>query len=555
MNEERFKSITAVLIGLVTVITIFVGFLQNDASANDDRAGRDAQVYALQALENKISGTAQVNYDYYSAFLGWNRLDTMAISAEIREDTAAAERYLRVRDQMRGLSPVFGVDYFDESSGAIDLARYESDVYLVEITRLGELFVASAAVKDEWDTKANAYVVHLTLLAVALFLYGLSTTISGTRTRWIFAGVGTAIAVYASVWAGLVYFQPVNDLRSVPGAIDSYALGVGLAYQGRYEEAISNFDQAVAAAPDYASAYIERAYAYALSGDLEAATADLERGQAAGGDSAIVAGNLAYYYYLLGRFDEAAAMNRQALEMRPDELWIQFDLAVSLLAAGQLEAARAEYDAGMAFATAQVAAAREAGVPVSSVLWWSLDDGANELDNLLTVIDLGEGSPPFDQIGSQGSDMETIRATAEDLLTELKSLSTSLELTGMPPQGELNAVISPFTFGEPIYDDNGEIIDANFADAFVFGTREIWAVFEYENMTDGDQVLIKVFIDGDEDYSLRTLQIWDQGTSGETGVLVSQTLSDAYVLASGEYRVEIYINGRLAQRGVFYIEE
>ena len=40
-------------------------------------------------------------------------------------------------------------------------------------------------------------------------------------------------------------------------------------------------------------------------------------------------------------------MNLMALKAAPDELWIQFDLGLSQLAAGQIDAAKAEYAKGM----------------------------------------------------------------------------------------------------------------------------------------------------------------------------------------------------------------
>ena len=159
-------------------------------------------------------------------------------------------------------------------------------------------------------------------------------------------GVGVAVAAVAVVWAATLWAQPVYDLRERSGAIDAYARGVGLAHQSRWQEAIAAFDQALQAAPDYANALVQRASANASLDKIEAAAADYEKARAAGDASANTTGELAWDYYLLGRFDDAVAMNRTALKASPDELWIQFDLALSLLASGPEAESRTPPPAG-----------------------------------------------------------------------------------------------------------------------------------------------------------------------------------------------------------------
>ncbi|MBL8057640.1 MAG: hypothetical protein JNK29_13135, partial [Anaerolineales bacterium] len=259
MTDERFKRLLAVLIALATLAATVITFLQSDAGARDDRANRDARRYTFEAFGQRVSGDARVNFDYNRAYQAWYELNLLADSAEAREDPAAAERYRAVRDELTRLSPLLAAPYFDAAAGEPNVAQYESDTYVVAITTLTEKYLAAAVVKDAWDAKANAYVFHITLLAVALFLFGLAATLSQPATRWIFTGVGLLIAVVAVGQAAWTFFQPVTDRREQAGAIDAYARGVGLAYQGRPEEALAAFDQAVAASPDYANAFVARA--------------------------------------------------------------------------------------------------------------------------------------------------------------------------------------------------------------------------------------------------------------------------------------------------------
>ncbi len=550
-DEERFKRLIALVIAVVTVISAGIAFLQSDASARDDRANRDTKRYATEAMGRKVSGDARVNFDYNSAYQSWYELDTLASSATSRGDEAAAARYRKLRDEMTSLSPLLAAPYFDAAQGQPNISRYEADVYLVEITALNEKFSAASGVKDAWDSKANGYVFHLTLLAVAFFLFGLSITIANPFTRWIFAGVGSIITVVATGMAVTTWVQPVPDLRDQAGAIDAYARGVGLAHQDRWDEALAAYSEAIQTVPNYANAYVGRAEAYVQQANYPQAVADYERARAEGNQSASVAGDLAWAYHLQGRFDDAIAMNRTALSASPNELWIQFDLGLSLLASGQAEAAKAEYAKGMDFAAKQVADAREANQEVPSFLWWSLDDAALSIDSLLATPESGASAPPRDKL----ADLNTITPVGQALNQQLKSLAVALEYTGKPPAGPVAATASPFQFSTTTQDEQGQPGEPVVADSFPNGTDEVLVTFDYAGMQDGQEVLYKVYVDGEEDPSWRLAAPWDLGADGTAEKPLSLAYSDVFVLTPGQYTVEMYVNTQLVQQGSFAIEE
>lgn len=550
-DEERFKRIISVVIAVITLIAAGLAFLQSDASARDDRANRDTKRYATEAMGRKVSGDARVNFDYNTAYQAWYELDTLANSASSRGDDAAATRYQQLRDEMTKLSPLLSADYFDPAKGEPNSERYEADIYVVDITALNERFTAASVVKDAWDGKSNGYVLHLTLLAVSFFLFGLSITIANTFTRWIFSIVGMVVAVVATGMALSTWLQPVYDLRDQGGAIDAYARGVGLAYQNNLDPAIAAYSEAIQTVPTYTNAYVARAEAYAQQEKYAEAIADYERARAEGNQTANVAGDLAWAYYLQGRFDDATSMNRTALETSPSELWIQFDLGLSLLAAGQVDAAKAEYAKGMDFAAKQVADARAANQEVPSFLWWSLDDAALSVDAMLATLESGEGMPPRDKM----ADPATIAPVGQAFSDQLKSLAVALEYTGKPSEGTIAAKISPFTFSAPERDEEGNAIDEEAAESFPNGTDEVLVTFDYEGMQDGQEVLFKVYIDGEEDPSWRIVSPWDLGASGTAEKPLSLAYSDVFVLAPGQYTIEMYVNSHLAQQGSFVIEE
>jgi len=549
-STDHFKNRVAVIMAILAALVAVIAFLQSDAGARDDRANRDSKRYATEALGRKVSGMARVNFDYNAAYENWYELDALANSADVRQESAAARRYRAARDLMPPLSPLLAAPYFDAATGQIDVEKYEADTYLVEITALTEKFVAASNVKDAWDAKANTYIVHLTLLAVALFMFGLSITLSIPATRKVFVGAGTLATLVAVGWAASTALQPAPDRREQGNAIDAYARGYGLAYQSRWDEAIAAFDEAVQAAPDYAAAYAQRAEAWSSAGDNAKAAADFERARANGDESAATVGDLAWTYYLLGRFDDAIKLNRAMLAKSPDELWVRFNLAATLLAAGQIDAAQAEYRGGMDQSARQVAQAKAAKEEPPYLLWWSLDMAALDLDDLTKTIDLKAGTPPPDKI--VGPDQ--IRAAAQDLVAQLKSLSVGLEFNGQPSSNPLTATISPFQFGEAVLDSDGNpTSEVTTAKEFAYGTQEVLAVFDYEGMKDGQETIIKVFIDGEEDPSWRMIAPWELGASGTAQKPLSLSYSDTFVLASGEYEVDLFVDGQLAQRGKFTV--
>src|SRR6185436_21171393 len=110
-DEDHFKQLIGILIGMVTVLTAIVGFLQNDAGSRDDRANRQAQAYALQAMGQRISGVARTGYDRGDAYRNWSELNALALAAENTGDEAAARRYGTVAERITELSPLLTASY------------------------------------------------------------------------------------------------------------------------------------------------------------------------------------------------------------------------------------------------------------------------------------------------------------------------------------------------------------------------------------------------------------------------------------------------------------
>ena len=553
-GADFFNRRAAVLIACVAVFAAIITSLQTYAGAQSAQANRDAQRYAIQAMGQKTSGQAQVSYDRQSALQTWEELSDLAIASDTNRDNAAAERYRDVRDRIIKLSPLLSEPYFDtETQSWPNISAYEADVYYVATTELSERYADAAARFDAWGDKANTYVVHLTLLAVALSLFGLSTTISsGARRIFIIAGLGIVGVTLA--WAGANYLAPVPHLPD--GSITAYARGVGLAYQGETEKAIQAFDEALQHAPDYPNALYQRGNAQYDMGDYEAAVADYVKAQAAGRDDTSVGWNLGWTYYLMGRYEDAKRVDQHVLDLDPSLIGVRLNLGIARLAAGENAAAKIDYEDAMKTAEQIVTDARASDAHPPASLWYYLDAGSVDLQNLIDR--LGDQdkdwtqAPPKDKV----ADPDSVHRIAQDMIEELKSLTTALEYTGQPPQGSVAAKIGAFSFGLATYDANGDFLQYETAAAYPYRTREVLVLFDYEGMQIDQDVIFKVYLNGQEYTPLRQVVKWPEslGESGSAQYPITYAYSRIFFLPAGEYFVEMYVDAHLMQRGRFEVK-
>ncbi len=552
-KDEPFERLVALLIALVALLAAIIGFLESDAGARADQANRNAQRFAVQAMGRNISGATRIGYDWSDAYQTWVELDTLALSADFMGDTTAVARFETVRDQIEPLSPLLQPPYFDPAGPfSPDVAAYEADLYLIEATALAERFAAAAALDDAWDGKANLYVTQLTLLAVTLFLFGLSITVTGI-VRWLFLGSGLFITAITFVWMLVTLLWPVPVLNDQ--AIDDYAQGAGLAHQDDQKGAIAAFNRSLLNTPDYGNALFERGNAHYALGDYAAAANDFEAAQQAGRDDINLAWNLGWMYYLMGRFDEAIQMDRKALASNPEQIGLHFNLALALLASGDIEAAKIEYNRALDTAKRQVRIAVETGAAPPESLWWYLEFGAFDLDSLHDQLTgnthAWTEAPPANTITAS----KEIQETAQTLSQRIREVTVALEYTGEPPKGLVTSQVAPFRFGQEIYDAAGNFLDYEYNDIYPYGTDEVLILFEYDQMTDGQSVLWKVYHEGLEDPSLRLVELWSLGESGEAQKPLSFACSNTYIFTPGRYTVEMYVESRLMQHGTFVIED
>lgn len=556
-NEQRFENMVTIMIASVAIWVAITAYFQNYASNISDQARRRAQQYAIESTKREVNGAIQFSYEWQGAFQTWEELSWQITAAQQNGDAAAEERYLQLQDRIVTLSNLLGPDYFDPNVGWPDSSKYESDTYLVESTRLSETYLAESELGNFTDGTADALIVQITLLTVALSLYGLSMALKG-KVRWLFIIVGSGIVGICVLWLGWSLLELLIRPEVNAEAIQAYSEGVGLEYQGRSEEAIEKYTLAIEKNPYYAKAYYERGLSYYSLGDMQTALSEMEAAREQGLDNTSVNWNLGWTYYLTGEYDKAFEANERVLSMNPEVLGVRMNQAISYLVNGDFDNSRAQYDLLINEAQRQVNEARANNAEPSASLWFYMDAGALDLQNLVDTLDNNTKSwtqaPTPDLIHG---DHAAIRQFALEQMKRLKESTAALEYTGQLPSGEAGIQVEPLVFGQITgTDEQGLITDFEPAanNIIPYGEDSFTVEFTYSG-TAPAEMLWKVYVNGYEDQSLRIVDKTDISSGSTWYKTFGYSYTNVFILSPGEYTVDLYADNILVQSGTFYVQE
>ena len=364
-SAQPFKRLVAVLVVGITFFGALVGYLQTVASNEEERAARDANVAAVTSFAAQVDATTQFRtaYDVYTEakLVQQRQLIAHNRGLLVQDPVAALEsaRWENVRQSFQELSPLLSEERYQDDADPRFPERFGADVN-VDPNKVRLQQAARAELVEDFGGKADAYVAVLTVLAVSLFLIGLSLTVAGRGRRFLFIpGVGLAVACV--LWAALITAREVS--RTPARAITAVAEGDRLAEQKRFDEAIDAYTEALDARPDYGTAFGRRADAHFLAGSpqnaanfvsitdedsLKRAIADGEKAVANGAENDLsVVASLGFQYFLAKDYGKAARFTSDALELndqRP-ELW--FNRGVIELARGNNDEALEAYKEAM----------------------------------------------------------------------------------------------------------------------------------------------------------------------------------------------------------------
>jgi FkbM family methyltransferase len=118
---------------------------------------------------------------------------------------------------------------------------------------------------------------------------------------------------------------------------------INLAMQGRLEEAVSHFNQALWLNPDYTEAHSNLGNVYYFLRNYEAAIACYERALRLDANFAVAYNNLGTALSCLKRYEEAGTHCRKALSLKPDYAEAHNNLGIALKGQGQIGEAIVHY--------------------------------------------------------------------------------------------------------------------------------------------------------------------------------------------------------------------
>jgi tetratricopeptide (TPR) repeat protein len=551
--DENFKDGIVVVIALTTVLAGVVAVLENRAGHRYAEMIRLGQALSMDALGHEVSSSQEENYDFY-LYTTWQEWQKRYEWAE-GEDQELAARARNVADIIAPLTPLLDesspylIPATETTESYVDLYAYHVDTNLVETTELLEkrLFAIEAA--NIWNGKSDGYVTILTVITVALFLYGLSSTIAGAM-RYLFAAVGTLLVGVAVVSMLLLALRPVPGIPEE--AIAHYAQGVGLAYMGKSEEALASFDAALEAYPDYGKAYAERAGVHYGLQDYAAAVQDcldaIEKGRA----DRVIYGDLGWTYYLLGDYAASLEASRHAQELDPELLPVVMNIGMALLASGETEAAMEQYEQALA-----IAADPNSAVPASwnhRFLRWAIQD----LDRLLAALD-GQTDFADEPDLSHVGDRTALRAAAETARRRIKEGTVAIEAAQRPYLEPTGTNLSSLTFARYV-GPRGELLGEG--DTFARGDLAVVVALQFDNLPQGAIISRRVTREWlsepgfAEDLPTMGQDLaWDGPSQGTWQHVMNAPWPGDRGFRPGRYDVEYYVNGHLLQSGSFSIPE
>ncbi len=384
-DTDRFARAIAIATVLATLIGAAIGYLQSQSSSAGGRASADAQALTTAALGalGADRERAQVQYDLFVQRQSELRRASTALEERFfggpgAEERAALkleqERYVRLAERTAGTAR-----QLEERGGApaLDPAGPEGPArdgafptrYFANTAREGIRLAAlrDAANEESGDRGAqgSSYTVMLTLLAVAVYLFGFSLTPHGRANRRLFASVAGLLTVVATGWAAFVALD-VPD-RAPDEAAEAFATGRVANFLGDYRDAIRALGRAVELRPTFARALQLRAEARlslaapfpggatTLTPDevLENVLDDQQRARALGSTNVELTRSLSASLLQLGlrersddRLQQAVVIAREAEQEDEASPAPTFDRAVAELALGREEEARAAIGAG-----------------------------------------------------------------------------------------------------------------------------------------------------------------------------------------------------------------
>jgi len=544
----RLAGLVAIVIAFATLIAALAGLLQADTANKSGDLRDQAEQLSLEALSGSQAAQerAQVGLETFQLYLEQRTQAGNAIvagiyagdgtprAAELQRDADRWEQVAAATLTLTDLDPQG--EYGPDNDPSFPQRYFAAATR--ESLRLNALADAADEQASAVDERAAAYTAILAIIAVSLYLFGLTLAVGDRWLRSGFFGVGLLLLGVGAIWMAQVVLTPpyvTNDQAAAEYA-EARVTWLTAHDAAGYQQAEAHYDQAIALRPTFARAYADRAAVIfdsaspQLSGyvsiappeALERARADLQQALALGLENPQTLGDLGFYGFAEGiqsgdltLLNESADYSRRAIALDPGEPVYRYNLAVALVAAGRTDEARAAYDDAV--------------------------DRTLYVDDALTQLRL---SPGFEEAVLAGglTDLETVRRYRPDLDDQIRAFKEQIvgRVASQQPDGPPP---SPAQFSDIQLDVFPAEVQwvANIAD--YDAQRDTISVQWYHQDPEGLGWAVVPEISTADPPSQLT-----DGTYFKLSAYLNQ-VSPPACLSSGEYRVEIYINSRLAAEG------
>ncbi len=562
--SSRFAGTIGVLLAGATLLGAVVGYYQGVASDAGDRAAADARDQALRALTEhqganqwattQVEQWTQVLEHRARAVMGRQAAaywETHGEPGLARQQTAEADQRAILADRTARLTELTA----DHPDGP----DQDPDFPLRFQAAQGEQ-TARRVVLQDLANEANAHhgsvsaghVAVLATIAIAAYLLGLSLVLDDRRSQRLFGVVGGALLVVSGGWAiwNEAGAPPRPDAAGREAIAVAYARATVSADTARtpdgWAAAATGYRAALDLHPTLARARVGLASAVFMAASPQAgggftsvssidavreAAGELEAARDLGWETVITLGDGGFYETLLALDDpdgdhaaRAVELTGAAVDRAPELPVVHFNHGAALLVDGQVDAARAAYQAGVAISVAPGADGRPI---LSDSQLWSVAAGA--LTDL-ELIDVALADDPL--IGPAIPEMRTL------LVAGLGDPITHTDAGTQPVLSDLAVLATPsqlwWTARIDDFDPEHDVMSVvwSYEDPVVAG-RHVLATHSGPVRLGTVSDAGSFYIDGDEP------RYW-QGGSYLLGSTPHRCVPD------GTFQVEVYINGRLA---------
>jgi hypothetical protein len=282
-ERGRYGRLIAIAVVLTTLIGALVAFAQASALRTHDqadaRAEKDGALALNAAAVNRGKAETQINrfnlltqqvrqagnatlFQTYGTSSRANQLAAArwnAIASQTESDTAAIAATQEIPSicapTIEKKCSATGASYSPEQDPQFP-NRYMQQAQW-SAYRLTALRDGANQQADDAEAKFVAYAAALTMLAVAVFLFGYSLTPQGQARRILYSRVAVAFVLVAGIWALYQVATPVSEPPD--SAATAFANAQVAAGDLNDQAAISAYNRALALRPRFVDAYIHRA--------------------------------------------------------------------------------------------------------------------------------------------------------------------------------------------------------------------------------------------------------------------------------------------------------